>query len=131
MQLNEAKTKFGTKKLANEGVRLYLVDPATGLKTEHWLTVLGTDSQAFRSTKVTGQRAIAGKDWSKNEEGREKAIQEHRMDLTTCIVTGWSFEDTFTKDALKEFFDESPGVAEQVDIFASDRSNFIVSGSQS
>lgn len=132
MNSSTAKVLFGTKQLSNQGVKMQLVDPATNKKTAHWFTVLGTDAQVFRSVRLKGQREIASKDWTKEAEGaREKALDDHRMAMTLSLVTGWSFEEPFSTEALRDLLDESPALVEQIDTFASERANFMSGGSQS
>ena len=96
---------------------------------ESALTVLGADSNAFADEMATARRKeielleqkekLSPIEYAK----KQKAIRE---DMLSVLVTGWTFDEPFNRDAVNVLFINAPYVLEQVDNFASIRENFFV-----
>ena len=94
---------------------------------ESALTVLGADSNAFADEMATARRKeielleqkekLSPIEYAK----KQKAIRE---DMLSVLVTGWTFDEPFNRDAVNVLFINAPYVLEQVDNFASIRENF-------
>lgn len=115
--------QFFTRSQANEGIKLPLALP-DGTPTEHYLTVLGVDSDAFRLAEADQRRrapAIAAID---DEKERLEAINASKFELIASLVSGWSFDKPCTARNVLDFFREAPQIADQVDAVAGRRSLF-------
>ena len=94
---------------------------------ESALTVLGADSNVFADEMATARRKeielleqkekLSPIEYAK----KQKAIRE---DMLSVLVTGWTFDEPFNRDAVNVLFINAPYVLEQVDNFASIRENF-------
>ena len=112
--------QFHTRTKANEGVKLPLVTPDGGA-TDHYLMVMGIDSDAFRAAESLAKRAIigAGADADIQEIAKEAAL-----DVVASLVSGWSFDDELTTDNIKGFLRDAPQIANEIDRIAGDRALF-------
>lgn len=115
---------FFTRPHANKGAKMELVDPLTGKPSGEYLTVLGLESDAFHSA-LTAKRKRSLEILALSPEEREAAEEDNDLTLFTALVTGWSFKEDFTEDALKSLLREAPQVKLAVDKFASNIANFI------
>lgn len=98
-----------------------------GTETKHTLTVCGIDSKTFARAKSIYNRKMvdftrdkANQDAVKIEEETDKL----KKDLVVACVKGWSFDEPFTENALRNFFSNAPYQVARVDIFIGDRSHF-------
>lgn len=98
-----------TKKL-DEGVRLPLRGP-TGKITEHWLQVRSLWSDGYQQEMTAALRgqyeANPGGDLPKTEREIVKTFRH-------LLVTAWSFEQEFSREAVKALLDNNPSVASSV-----------------
>ena len=114
--------EFFTRQHANEGVKLPLSLP-DGTPTEHYITIRGVDSDAFRMAEAVQNRkaaSIAAMD----EPERLKAIQDSKNELLASLVIGWSFDKECTTKNVVEFLTEAPQIADQIDTVAGRRALF-------
>lgn len=125
-----AMNAFFTRGVANEGVQLPLYLP-TGEKSEHWVRVLGVDSDAFRAAEAESKRdafRIAG---IESREERAAEIAKSKRRLIASLVCAWSFPQECTADAVDAFFQEAPQIMDAIDFAASKRALFFVGRSNS
>ncbi len=121
---------FFTRGAANQGVQLPLYTP-NGEKSEHWVRILGVDSDAFRSAEADAKRdafRIANID---SYEERSLEIARSKRRLIASLVSAWSFEAPCTIDAVEAFFIEAPQIMDAIDIAAGKRALFFAAGSSS
>lgn len=125
-----AMNAFFTRGVANEGVQLPLYLP-TGEKSEHWVRVLGVDSDAFRAAEAESKRdafRIAG---IESREERALEIAKSKRRLIASLVTSWSFPQECTVENVEAFFMEAPQIMDAIDLAASKRALFFVGRSNS
>lgn len=115
--------EFFTRKIASEGRKMELTTPA-GEKTDHYLLVVGIDSDRFRAASVRAERKML--EISILTDADQKEVEESRVqrELVAELVIGWSFEKEFTQENVLEFLREAPQIADQVDRFAANRRIF-------
>ena len=112
-----------------KGAELNLLSPLDGKPTDCYLTVVGSDSVAWRESELNGKRRVL--ELFKSGEGDNTKHNEVIAETLAGAVVGWKgFEDKgkelkFDKAFLKELFINSPFIADQVDTFIGNRANFI------
>ncbi|MFP5422645.1 MAG: phage tail assembly chaperone [Gammaproteobacteria bacterium] len=124
------KEDFYTKPKADAGVKMPLT-LSDGTDSGHWLMVRGTDSDAFRKARFHGARAIRDLPEKMDEWDRAKGMDSVILDNLVSLVAGWSFEEPFTEEAVREFLTSAPHIADAVDRAASERSRFFGIASES
>jgi len=115
---------FFTLAQSEAGVKVPLVLP-DGTKTEHWFKVLGVDSDAFRKGSVgIHQRFLksAGKELPLEERVTEKRQKD--LLFLTLLISEWSLEQPCTEENKARVLLNAPELADTVDTFANDRTNF-------
>ncbi|HZX51482.1 MAG TPA: phage tail assembly chaperone [Pseudomonas sp.] len=124
------KEDFYTKPNADKGVKMPLLT-ADGTDSGHWLMVRGTESDAFRKARFEGSRVIRDLPEKMGEWERAKAMDGVILDNLVSLVAGWSFDEPFTDEAVREFLSSAPQVANAVDTAAADRARFFGLASES
>jgi hypothetical protein len=131
-----AKERFLTRQKANAGVRLPLYDPKTGEQTDHWLLILGRDSDASRNADLESRREmrkrladVNPKDKRAVEEVQKEIDQEapaRVVEQIATLVADWSWrdEEPCTRENVIAFLKDAPQVADAIDSFTSDRVSF-------
>lgn len=117
---------FFTRPRANEGIQLPLVTP-DGRDSEHWVRVLGVDSDAFRRKDRDVRRRMLEATELKDAAERDALMQDLKLELVASLVVGWSFPEECTPEAVAEFMRQAPQVADAVDKIATRRSLFFAS----
>lgn len=115
---------FFTRPKSNEGERMYLIDPLTGVKSNEYLIVRGFDSDEFNAALVDKRRENA-RILSLPQEEQKEAQEDAELALIASTVNGWSFDEEFTLEAVLELLREAPSVRTEIDKFSSNRANFI------
>lgn len=113
---------FYTAPRSKEGVKVPLLTPA-GKETGEWIKIIGPDSDAFHSAVAEFQRGIAeigGLSGDEKELRSAELLLAYRMSL--CC--GWSFDDEFTPENVREFLINAPRVAVKVESVAADICHF-------
>jgi len=113
--------QFKTREKANEGEVVYLADPATGEKTEHWIRVFSQWSDSFQAAKAEAQREAYKRSLGLSDE---EAVRIKQDQLTAALVADWSFEQECTMDNVVAFLQEAPQIRDQVDLIGSQDSRF-------
>lgn len=118
---------FFTRGNANKGIKLPLYTP-DGLKTEHWVRILGVDSDSYRAVEHEERRkalTLRGK----TEEEITQAMNESSDRILSSIIVEWSFEEECNTENKLKFLREAPQIAEQINKFSGDRRLFFVNAS--
>lgn len=119
-------------KTAEEGKPMEVTSP-NGIKLNETITVLGSDSEAFRTAMAIARReeidAIGELDSKIKPELLAHKQSEIRNKLISSLVVGWTFDEPCTKENVISLFKNAPYVLEQVDSFASKRINFFTNPS--
>jgi len=121
---------FFTRDRANEGIQLPLYTP-TGKKTDHWLRIIGVDSDAFRLAEAAAKRdafRVANIE-DKAEQAAEIAAAKRR--LIAVLVVAWSFPEPCTPKTVEAFLEKAPQIMDAVDTAASRRALFFAVRSSS
>lgn len=115
--------EFYTREASNDGVKLPLYT-VYNERTDHWLRVLGADSDAFRDAELRakreGMQVAAIQDPA--ERSRETRALQNR--LLAAAVVAWSFPKPCTFDNVVAFLGEAPQIADAIDTLISRRSLF-------
>jgi len=101
-----------------------LADPHTGEPSGMTLHVLGLESDAFRAALATKHRRNA-EILTLPEEDQAAALEDAELELFASLVSGWSFDEPFTVEGVKQLLSEAPQIKQAVDQFAGKRSNFM------
>lgn len=119
--------RFFTRETANAGVKepLYLPD---GTPTEHWLLILGQDSDEFRQAEAQARRRVLELAQIEDETERQQAIRDQEMDMRVALIGGWSFSEDCIPENIRRFLAESPTNADMVDRIAANRQRFFGKG---
>lgn len=127
------KDLFLTRQTANDGVKLYLIDPRTGEETKHWLLVIGRDSDVSRKAELEAERnlrkrfdGISPKDKAgirEVQEQIEREAPERVIEAIATLIIDWSWhdEEPCTRENVIAFLKDAPQIADQVDTFTSNR----------
>ena len=119
---------FSTRSPANAGAVLELKD-VNGNTSEHTLTILGTDSDAFQEAQFNSKQAIIAM-MKDDKEATFKEATTMARELVASLVSGWTFVDAdgkplpCTKANVVAFLKEAPQIQEQIDSVATDRKLF-------
>lgn len=121
---------FFTREKANEGIQLPLYLP-NGLKSEHWVRIIGIDSDTFRAADIEARRDAVRIAQIDDPKAREEAIAKSKRDLVAVLVIDWSFPSPCTHEEVSNFFKEAPQIMDAIDQAASRRALFFANGSSS
>lgn len=115
--------QFFTRDRANEGRRFPLQTP-DGTPTEHWLLVRSQHSDAFKERSDALLQA-AGRDMPDPKNPNDLAERQARgrkrtNQLRAALISGWSFPEPCTPEAVEQFLEMAPQIAVMLDRFAGD-----------
>lgn len=127
--------EFFTRDAANEGVKIDLFRP-DGSKSDHWLVILGTDSDQYHRTNTQARRALGSieveakliEDRSKQEDFLLGKQSEWETKIVAALLKSWSFEAEPTEANKIEFLTNAPQVKDQINRLATKRQLFIKTG---
>lgn len=123
---------FTIRDRANEGVRLTLQTP-DGEDTDHWLQVRHTWSDAFEiASEVEAARLQDAVLAAKGDKAKIAAAKlDSKYRIMAALVSGWSFEEECTPEAVEAFLRAAPQLCDKLDRFAVDSKAFFGNGSTS
>lgn len=125
--------EFFTRDSANKGTRLNLVHP-DGTPTEHWLHVIGVDSDTYQRELSAAKRKIIiteskAKEDFEDVKAREEFLAKERKDceiqVIAALVIDWSFEQECNMENKMKFLLNAPQIAQEVDEVSADRKFFL------
>lgn len=114
---------FFTREAANEGIEIPLRLP-TGVKTDHWIRIRGVDSDEFRLAETKAVRRNLSIAAMTDENERNKADAENRLELVSALVIAWSFPEECNAENVTNFLRNAPQIADQINTVAASRSRF-------
>ena len=129
-----------TKKGAEAGFEVQLTHPKTGAELPIWITVLGVDSDTYRSTLMAQQRRRMEKlRRGKRMNVTPEELEDEALDLLVTITAAWRADvdldgkpfPSFSTTAAKALYARFPWIREQVDAAMADRANFLPGSSTS
>jgi hypothetical protein len=119
-----ALADFFTLSALEAGKKLPLTLP-DGTETEHYLIVIGADAPAARRRLLEITREGRDRDETKMSTD---AIYDINMTNTikyrSSLVTGWSFDAPFSREAVAELIEQNPGLSQDIEQFSSNRARF-------
>ena len=121
---------FRTRDKANTGIKLPLINPATGEETDQWLTIVSIDSDAYQKANTKAMRQAATIQ-NMDDDTKAEAINANSLDIVTALVQDWSFESPCTPENVRQFLIDAPQIRGAINIMAADRALFMKSNSQS
>ncbi len=126
-------SEFNSVEGSNEGAVLYLKHPVSGVDTDAWIKMAGPDSKLAKQRRAQVQRLLRGK---RNVSDIDiDTLEKEAMETRVALTLDWgNIEDegklAFNEKNVRKVYAEYPWVAEQVDEFQGDRSNFFTSSSE-
>lgn len=141
---------FYTKPACNtpQRLKLYLPD---GADTGEWIEVYGIDSDAYEAAMAETQQQLLAIDITCNvhkaraldsgnttedfektideltriSEDRQAVLTDRQLETKAAMVAGWSFDKEFSKKHVVELLKNCPQIAQNLDVFISNRMNFL------
>jgi Cu/Ag efflux pump CusA len=126
-------SQFNSVEGSNEGAVLYLKHPVSGVDTDAWIKMAGPDSKLAKQRRAQIQRLLRGK---RNVSDIDiDTLEKEAMETRVALTLDWgNIEDEgklqFKEENVRKVYTEYPWVAEQVDEFQGDRSNFFTNSSE-
>lgn len=110
---------------ANAGARMDVRAP-DGKQHGDWMQVRHVWSDAFKQAEDKASREAAEAMMGDAPDVDKAAAmqRECRLDVLTALVSGWSDEAECTPASVRELLENEPGIADQLDKFAVDRTRF-------
>lgn len=118
--------------VANQGETLALLHPGTNEELDITITLMGSDSDEYRTT--IKKRFEAAQRQAKNKRNQDVDLddaEQKSQELLAKMTLGWENLEMdgksvkFSFEAAKDVYARFPWIREQVEKFISDRSNFI------
>lgn len=116
--------KYEVRARANVPQRVYLHDPATGEKTDDWLDIVSSLSDAFRLAKDRAMQDAGAMSAERDDAKRREAIEAAKRTMQAGLVAAWSFDQPCTPENVAAFLLEAPQVAMMVVAIADDNARF-------
>lgn len=119
---------FHTRDLANQGkkVPLYLPD---GTKTEEYIVVRSRWSDQVQQANRLAAEKIKKFHLENPNDDLDQAIEDAKQDVLVASIAGWSCEDEFTPEAVKELLIAAPQLAAEIDRIGASDTRFFQSAS--
>lgn len=119
---------FHTRDLANEGkkVPLYLPD---GTKTEEYIVVRSRWSDQVQEANRVAAEKIKQFHLENPDDDLGDAIENGKQDVLVASVAGWSCEDEFTPEAVRELLIAAPQLASEIDKIGANDTRFFQNAS--
>lgn len=120
-------TAFYTRQGANEG-RPFDMPLPNGKPSGVTLTVHGYDSDQFTTAARKHNKRVADIDADKEQtdDERDAAKRESGRVLLADIVSGWTADEDFSREAITTLFREAPYIQKRLNEWLADDSNFAV-----
>jgi len=125
-------TDFNSVEGSNEGAVMYVKHPVTGVETDAWIKMAGPDSKLAKERRSAIQRLLRGKKSVADVD--IDTLEEEALQTRVALTLDWGnieAEDkklTFNEKNVRYVYENFPWLAEQVDEFQGDRSNFFTKG---
>jgi hypothetical protein len=121
-------TDFYTAPRSEAGVEIPLLLP-DGTDSGEWLRVYGPDSRAYVRAQTRLHRRLGELGALKDEDAADALALAILTEFRVALVIAWSFEESFTPEAVAEFLKKAPRVADQLTAAAGDVKRFFGPGS--
>lgn len=114
---------YFTREKSSKGERIFLQLP-DGTPTADWLTLVGTESENFRTAQAMSARKAVDIAKIELEEDRVRAIDDARVRVLAACVVGWSFDLEFTPANVYQLLRNAAYLADMVDRTIGNRAIF-------
>lgn len=126
-------TDFDSVKGSDEGAVLYVRHPITNEPTDAWIKLAGPDSKIAKQRRAEIRRMLRDKKQNTLDvDTLEEEANKNRVSLTLdwgeIELDGEKLK--FSQENVKKVYERFPWLAEQVDNFQGDRSNFMIASSE-
>jgi hypothetical protein len=121
--------RYRTRKQAQTPRKVYLMDPASGKMTEDWILVRSSLSDEFIAARDDSMQAVQ-EIVEPNKEKRKEQVSDIQLGLKVALVAGWSFEEPFTDENVRNWLRDAPQVQMMVMSVADDFSAFFAEPSE-
>ncbi len=124
---------FNSVEGSNEGAVLYIKHPVTGEETDAWIKMAGPDSKLAKQRRTHIQRLLRGK---RNISDVDlETLEKEALETRVALTLDWGNVEidkalNCTESNARKVYTEYPWIAEQVDAFQGDRTNFFMKSSQ-
>lgn len=124
-----ALSDFFTLSALEKGKKLPLTLP-DGTETEYHLMVLGADAPAARKALLEASRILRdeGKE-GLSVEAEAEIAQRANLHYRSALAFDWSLPVPYSKEAIADLLLNNPGLANDVERLASDRTRFFAKDS--
>ena len=113
--------EFFTKE-ANSTPQKLPLQLKSGESTDHYLMVIGTESDSFRAAQSKALREGALKaSAGEFDDSAHKAID---LELIASLIDSWSFDQDCTKENKINFLDNAPYIRDAINAFGANQDNF-------
>lgn len=85
-----------------------------GTDSGEWLHVLGVDARAYVQAQQVLLRRFAELGRAVDAEQKEAIAEEIVLEERAALITAWSFDEPFTKEAAIEFMRQAPRISKLV-----------------
>ncbi len=113
-----------TRAAASNARKMPLFTPQ-GEITDHYLEIIGRDSDEFQRASSKYQQTLAIIEAIKDPKERGEAARRAFASLRAALVVGWSLDAELTPEAAAELCFEAPSLAREIDQFAGNIANFL------
>ena len=120
-------TDYNSVEGSDEGAVVHIEHPVTGEPTDAWVKVAGPDSKLAKQRRTHIQRMLRGK---RNMSDVDiDALEKEALETRVALTLDWGNIEldeplSCTADNARKVYTEYPWLAEQVDAFQGDRTNF-------
>ena len=95
----------------------------SGEATEHYIMLIGTESDAFRLAQSKALREGAIK--ATAGEYDDKTAKELDLNLVASLIDSWSFDEECTQENKVNFLDNAPYIRDAINSFSAEQDNFL------
>lgn len=122
-----------SRTLANEGVDVEIINPATGVSTGFVIHVLGMDSKVYKDLEAKQRRARLARvaKMGKIPPRTDDEMRESALDLMVACTVRWGMKDgspfdvECTPENVRDTYERYDEIKEQVEAAIIDRTRFI------
>lgn len=123
-------TDFNSVEGSDEGAVLYIKHPVSGVDTDAWVKMAGPDSKLAKQRRASIQRLLRGKRSASDID--IDTLEKEALETRVALTLDWGNVEAnepleFNEENVRYVYQNFPWLAEQVDEFQSDRSNFFTS----
>lgn len=116
-------SEFYTVPRSEEGVTIRLLGP-NNEETDGWIKIIGPDSKAYSAARALLMRRNAEIGAMEDKDAADVLAVGYILDFQSALIVGWSFEDEFTPENVREFFVNAPRIGTQIEDYCTKVAGF-------